>query len=131
LGIVDSLKYLRRGGRVNTITWLLGSLLSVKPILRIEDGLLVSHGRVRGSDHALEVLQNVIRKATETRVLETIMLGHSHDPEKGKILKDYFLDLPNAPQDVLLAEIGPVCGTHLGPGALGIAWFGNYQKEWL
>ena len=76
LGIVDSLKYLRRGGGVNTITWLLGSLLSVKPILRIEDGLLASHGRVRGSDHALEVLQKVIRKATETRILDTIMLGH-------------------------------------------------------
>ena len=59
------------------------------------------------------------------------MLGHSHDPEKGKVLMDYFLDLPNAPQEILLTEIGPVCGTHLGPGALGVAWFGDYQKEWL
>ena len=131
LGVVDSLKYLRRGGRINTITWLLGSLLSVKPILRIEDGLLVSHGRVRGSEHALEVLQKVIRKATSTRILDTIMLGHSNDPEKGKILLDYINDLPNAPNEIILAEIGPVVGSHLGPGAIGLAWFGEYQKDWL
>ncbi len=131
LGIVDSLKYLRRGGRINTITWLLGSLLSVKPILRIEDGLLASHGRVLGSEHAFEVLQTVIRKATETRILDTIILGHSNALEKGNLLLDYLSELPNAPRDVVLAEIGPVCGTHLGPGALGVAWFGEYQKEWL
>ena len=131
LGVVDSLKYLRRGGRINTITWLLGSLLSVKPILRIEDGLLASYGRVRGSDHALKVLQTVIRKATETRILDTIMLGHSNDSEKGKVLLDYISELPNAPQDVVLAEIGPVCGAHLGSGTLGIAWFGEFQKEWI
>jgi len=131
LGVVDSLKYLRRGGRINTITWLLGSLLSVKPIIRIEDGLLASHGRVRGSNHTLKVLQTVIRKATKTRILDTMMLGHSNDSEKGKILLDYISELPNAPRDVILAEIGPVCGAHLGPGTLGIAWFGEYQKEWI
>jgi DegV family protein with EDD domain len=131
LGVIDSLKYLRRGGRINTITWLLGSLLSVKPILRIEEGLLISHGRVRGSDHAIEILQKIIRKAIKTRILDTMMIGYSHDSEKGKILKDYFLELPNAPQDVILAEIGPVCGAHLGPGAIGIAWFGDYHKKWL
>ncbi|NHJ83882.1 MAG: DegV family protein [Asgard group archaeon] len=129
-GIVNTLKYLKKGGRINTISWLVGSILSIKPIIRIEDGLLASPGKVRGADEAIKLLKKICRKIVNERMTDTIFVGHSHAYEKGKALYDYLVDLPNSPTDVILAEIGPIVGSHVGIGALGIAWVGKYVKRW-
>ena len=131
LGVADTLKYLKRSGRISSITWLLGSLLSVKPLIQVEDGLITSPGKVRGTEHALETLQKVGRQVIANNSIETIICGHSFDLERGKKLVDFFKELPNAPSEIILAEVGPVIGSHIGPRALGFAWIGDFKKEWL
>ena len=129
--VVDSLKYLKRGGRISSITWLLGSLLSVKPIIQIEDGLIVSPGKVRGTEHAMELIKKVGEQVIRNNSIETLFCGYSFDKERGKELLDYFSDLANAPEELILAEVGPIVGSHVGPGAIGLSWIGDFKKEWM
>ncbi|NHJ31574.1 MAG: DegV family protein [Asgard group archaeon] len=131
LGVVDTLRYLKRSGRISTISWLIGSVLSIKPIVRIEDGLIKSPGKVRGKEHALEILKSVADKIVANKKSDTIVVGHSHDLERALEFEKLVKELPNAPTDVLIGEIGPVVGTHLGPGAIGFAWIGDYKDEWI
>lgn len=130
-GVVDSLKYLKKGGRINTISWLIGSLLSVKPFIHLEDGLIVSPGKVRGRENVLDVLKKVTTKALDSRILNTFVVGHSNDLARAQELKDFVLELPNTPDEILTLEIGSVVGTHAGPNALGISWVGDFDKKWL
>lgn len=131
LGIVATLQNLKRSGRIGTISWLLGSMLSVKLLLQIEEGLIVSPGKVRNLDHGMSVLQKTGRFASEHRETDTIFCGHSRNPEMGKELLDFFKDLPNPATEIIFGEIGPSMGTHIGPGAFGFAWIGKYDKDWL
>ncbi|HUT80171.1 MAG TPA: DegV family protein [Candidatus Bathyarchaeia archaeon] len=129
--IVDSLKYLKKGGRINTIRWLFGSLLSVKPFIHIENGLLSSPGKVRGRQNALDILKKVAVKALNERKLDTFIIGHANDLIRAQELKDLILELSNTPSEILLLEIGPVVGSHTGPKAIGISWLGEFDKKWL
>ena len=131
IGVVDSLKYLKKGGRISTISWLVGSLLSVKPIIHIENGVLDSPGKVVGKTHAVELLKKLVKKALEKLMINTIIVGHSDDLAKAKSLVDYIHDLPNPPEEIITCEIGPVVGSHVGPGAIGISWIGEYNAKWL
>ncbi|MHA1211691.1 MAG: DegV family protein [Candidatus Heimdallarchaeota archaeon] len=131
IGFVDSLKHLRKGGRVGTIAWLLGSLLSYKPLIHFKDGVLDSPGKVRGKEQVINVLGNFAKKFVETRKSETVIVGHANDLENAKVLADILDDLPDPPEEIQIHEIGSVIGTHTGPGALGYAWIGDFQKQWL
>lgn len=131
IGAVDTLKYLKKSGRISTISWLIGSVLSIKPIIRIEDGLIKSPGKVRGKEHALEILENVVQKIVANKKSDSIIVGHSHDLERALEFERLIKELPDAPTDILIGEIGPVVGTHLGPGAIGFAWIGDYEDEWI
>lgn len=129
--VIDSLKYLKKGGRISTIRWLLGSLLSIKPFIHIEDGLLVSPGKIRGKENALDLLEKVSVKALEERIHDSFIIGHANDLARANELKDYVCNLPDAPKEVLVFEIGPVVGSHTGPKALGISWLGKFSKKWF
>ncbi len=131
VGVVDTLKYLKRSGRISTISWLIGSVLSIKPIVHIEDGLIKSPGKVRGKEHALEILESVAQKIVATKKSDSIIVGHSHDLESALQFEKIIKELPNPPTDILIGEIGPIVGTHLGPGAIGFAWIGDFNEEWL
>lgn len=131
LGVIATLKNLKRSGRIGTISWLVGSLLSVKPLLQLEDGLIVSPGKVRNLDHGMSLLQITGRFASEHREVDTLFCAHARNPERGKELVDFFKDLPNPASEIICGEIGPSMGTHIGPGAFGFAWIGKYDKEWL
>lgn len=131
IGIVDTLKYLKKSGRVSTISWLIGSVLSIKPIIRIEDGLIKSPGKVRGKVHAIEILEDVAQKIVANKKSDSIIVGHSHDLERALEFEKLIKELPDAPTDILVGEIGPVVGTHLGPGAIGFAWIGDFAEEWI
>lgn len=131
LGMVATLKNLKRSGRIGTVSWLLGSLLSVKPLIQIEDGLIISPDKVHNSNHGMTILQKIGRLASDHREVDTIFCGHSRNLEQGKELLDFFKDLPNPASEFIFGEIGPSMGTHIGPGAFGFAWIGKYDKEWL
>lgn len=112
--IPDTLEYLKRGGRIGSAKALLSSVLKIKPILTVEDGKTHVLGKVRTRKKAIESLIQIY-KETEGNITNTF-LHHidciSDAEDLSKKLNGDFEAVP----------IGPVIGTHVGPGAIGIAY---------
>lgn len=128
---VDSLEYLRRGGRIGTATALLGSALAVKPLLTLADGRVVLHERVRTSARAIARLQEL---AVETALAdggETALAGGGEAVDGVVVSVAQLASAERAEAlaaglaerlglEVPVGEIGAVLGAHLGPGALAV-----------
>ncbi len=114
--VVDTLEYLQRGGRIGRANAFLGSILSVKPILTLEDGEVRPMERVRTRSKAVERLYEW---AASFKDVAEIAVMHATTPADAKTLADrlaaVFPDIT-----IHLASIGPVIGTHIGPGAMGV-----------
>jgi len=113
---LDTLEYLKKGGRIGGARALLGSMLSIKPIIAVVDGAVEEAGKVRTRSKAL---QFVIDRIPEGNV-ESMCVLHSAPPDL-----DHFIELvqPKVPgAEMIVGHIGPVVGVHVGPGALGITW---------
>jgi DegV family protein with EDD domain len=120
---VDTLDYLVRGGRVGKAAGLAGQLLSVKPVLTITDGEVTPLKRVRGRTKALAALADIFEESTRDH--PTLHVGVAHaDAERD--VEDLSTRIrakrPRASFD-LVTVLGPVIGTHGGPGTLGLFWY--------
>ena len=120
---VGTLEYLQKGGRVGKAQALAGSLLNVKPILSVADGVIEPIGKVRGRQKALEEFARIFTAETTDRPGLRLAIAHANAPEWVEVLTD--LAARTRPQAELeLVEIlGAVVGTHAGPGAVGFFWF--------
>ncbi|MBN1487157.1 MAG: DegV family protein [Anaerolineae bacterium] len=117
-GVLDSLEYLRRGGRVNWATAWLGDLLHIKPLIAFESGEARLIGRVRTHRRAL---QGLAKRMSEKSSFERIAFLHSCVDttvvdQFRDLLRDY---LPPGPKPVV--QVTPVFATHTGPGGVGVA----------
>ena len=120
---VDTLDYLVRGGRVGKAAGLAGQLLNVKPILSIRDGEVVPLKRVRGRAKALGEFARLFAEATEDGPALRLGVAHADASADAEELVRRLRELrPGASMD-FVAELGPVIGTHGGPGTLGLFWF--------
>ena len=122
---VDTLEYLVRGGRIGKAAGLAGQLLSVKPILAFDDGEVAPLKRVRGRSKALGELEGIFRDSTEGQDDANLHVGvgHAEANEDCDDLVRRVKDVrPNASLDIV-TTLGPVIGTHGGPGTLGLFWF--------
>jgi DegV family protein with EDD domain len=122
---VDTLEYLVRGGRVGKAAGLAGQLLSVKPILAFDDGEVAPLKRVRGRSKALGELEKIFRDSTEGQDDLNLHVGVGHaEAEKDcdELVRRLQGARPNASLDIV-TTLGPVIGTHGGPGTLGLFWF--------
>jgi DegV family protein with EDD domain len=128
---VDTLEYLVRGGRIGKAAGLAGQLLSVKPILAFDDGEVAPLKRVRGRAKALAELEEIFRRSTEGQESSDLHLGVGHAEAPGDcdalVLKMRTVR-PSASVDIVTA-LGPVIGTHGGPGTLGLFWFWDPLSE--
>ena len=125
---VDTLEYLVRGGRIGKAAGLAGQLLSVKPILAFDDGEVAPLKRVRGRAKALAELEEIFRDATEGQDSPELHVGvgHAEAPEDCEALVQRVQAArPSSSMDIV-TELGPVIGTHGGPGTLGLFWY--YDK---
>jgi DegV family protein with EDD domain len=114
---LETLEFLRRSGRVNGLVSGIGNLLSVKPLLKMQDGVATSE-RVRTEKRAF---QRVIELVSELRPLENLALVHTNAGEKADALWQQARHLfPNI-SNPLSVDVTPVLGAHLGPGAVGFA----------
>jgi DegV family protein with EDD domain len=113
---LDTLEFLRRSGRLSRFQWGLGSILRLKPILKMHDGQAEME-RVRTRSRSLE---RVVELATELGPLEEIALVHTHAPEEAEALRQRASHLFPAGEDPMRAEVTPVIGSHIGPGAVGV-----------
>jgi DegV family protein with EDD domain len=122
---VDTLEYLVRGGRIGKAAGLAGQLLSVKPILAFDDGEVAPLKRVRGRSKALGELEEIFRNSTEGQDDPNLHVGVVHAEAKedcDELVRRVKRVRPNASFDIV-TTLGPVIGTHGGPGTLGLFWF--------
>ena len=117
-----TLEYLKRGGRIGKAQALAGSLLNVKPILALRDGVVEPIGRVRGRQKALEEFARLFTEQSEDRAGLRVAIAHANAPEWVDVLTDLVAKRrPKATID-LVEQLGAVVGTHAGPGAVGFFW---------
>jgi DegV family protein with EDD domain len=118
VAMADTLEYAAKGGRIGKAQYYLGSLLQIKPILQIKDGELHPVERPRTRRKAMRRLVELVR---EHKRLDRLAITHALSGENAQQLADELRPL-TAGQEVLISPIGPVIGTHTGPGALGIGY---------
>jgi DegV family protein with EDD domain len=120
---VDTLDYLVRGGRVGKAAGFAGQLLSVKPILTFEDGEVAPLKRIRGRTKALAELARIFAEATRDDPSLHVGVAHADAARDAEDLVARIRALrPHASLD-LTTVLGPVIGTHGGPGTIGLFWY--------
>jgi DegV family protein with EDD domain len=116
LAALDTLEYLRKGGRIGGAKAMLGSMLSIKPIVTVVDGSVDEAGKVRTRSKALRFIVDRIPEGG----IEQIAVLHAGAPDLEEFLE---LVRPRvAGAEVVVGHIGPVIGVHTGPRVLGVAW---------
>lgn len=119
--VLDTLEFLHRGGRVGGAKRFVGTLLNVKPILTVEDGLIVPLDSVRTQKKALEAIVNIIEEKTKGHKNIHLASLHANNPETAQFILDEAAERLS-PVENVFAELSPVLGTHAGPGAVGLAY---------
>ena len=113
---LDTLEYLKKGGRIGGARAMLGSMLSIKPIITVINGAVEEAGKVRTRSKAL---QFILDKLPEGNV-ETISVLHAAPPDLDAFIERVQSKVPGA--EMIIGRIGPVIGVHVGPGAIGLTW---------
>ncbi|MGW0586708.1 DegV family protein [Streptosporangium sp. NPDC002607] len=116
---VDTLEYLRRGGRIGAAATLLGSALMIKPILHIRDGAIVPLEKVRTASRAIARLEDLAVEAAGTAPVE-VAVQHLGAAARAEALAARLPRRIPALVEVTVVEVGSVIGAHVGPGMLGI-----------
>jgi len=115
--LFDTLKYLAKGGRIGKAKALLGSILSVRPLLTVRDGELVPSGQVRTRPKGTDRLLDFVKNATEIQDLAVL---HSTTPDEAQALLERTSSIFSK-ERTILARLGPALGVHGGPSILAIA----------
>jgi DegV family protein with EDD domain len=116
---VDTLEHLRRGGRIGAAQALLGTALSVKPILHVADGRIVPLEKVRTASKGMARLAALAVAAAGDSPVD-VAIHHLATPDRAATLADELPErLPNL-RDLHVSEVGAVVGAHVGPGLLGV-----------
>lgn len=125
LAMVNTLEYLKRGGRISKSVAFAGELLSIKPVIAIRDGEVAIIGKARGSRAANNLLVKEIESAGGVDFFKPVMLGYTGLSDA--MLQKYIRDSASLWQDNIeelrTTIVGSVIGTHAGPGAVAVAFF--------
>ncbi|MBQ2301854.1 MAG: DegV family protein [Oscillospiraceae bacterium] len=125
VALIDTLEYLKKGGRLSKTAAFAGSLLNIKPVVSVEDGEINVLGKARGSKQGNNFLIKEIEKAGGVDFSMPLLLGYTgHDPymlEKYK--EDSRFIWEGKVENLRETCIGSVIGTHVGPGAIAVAFF--------
>ena len=122
---VNDLFFLKRGGRVSAATAVVGSMLSIKPLLHVDDeGHLISIGKARGRKASIDGLFKAMENTAIAPETQTVFISHGDCEDEAMILADMIRE-KLGPVDVKLGCIGPVIGAHSGPGTIALFFLGN------
>jgi len=117
--IVDTLEFLQKGGRIGRAAAVIGSLLNIKPILTLDPaGYVTAFDKVRGTKKALNRVLETFQEYAQGKPVKAVVLHSAVPDQAAEILERIKQEFPVA--DSHLKEIGPVIGTHTGPGLLCI-----------
>jgi DegV family protein with EDD domain len=127
VGVLDTLDYLKKGGRIGGAKALVGTLLKIKPILTFEGGEVKVLAKVRTMPRAIDYMLRFIEKRTEGSTSLHGSIRHAHAPEVARLLEKELRARFNW-AELDFFELGPVFGTHLGPGTAGLGFYGD--RDW-
>ncbi|KAB3532916.1 DegV family protein [Alkaliphilus pronyensis] len=119
---VDTLEFLKRGGRLNPMKAVIGGLLNIKPILTVNDGLVEPLDKVRGSKKVFAKMIELAKNRGGDFSDKTVAIAHANNIEAFNKLKDQ-VEKELKPKEVVLTEVGCTIGTHGGPGTLGMFYY--------
>ena len=127
VALVDTLEYLKRGGRVSKTVALAGTMLNIKPVLAVTGGEIRMLGKARGSKMGNNLLVEEINKAGGMDFTKPVLLGYSgiSDALLLKYIEDSRHIWEGNLDEVRYTTVGSVIGTHAGPGAVVVAFFKN------
>ncbi len=121
LAAVDTLKYLKMGGRLSTITAVMGGILGISPVIAIIDGKVEAIGKAKGRKAAFQLMANRIKELPADNRYP-ISFGHSDAPQGLSEAQAFFQDVAVGNGRTIAVNIGAIVGTHVGPGAVGVAY---------
>lgn len=121
---VDTLEYLKKGGRLNPMKATIATMLNIKPILTVEEGLVESLDKVRGSKKVIGKMIELAKARGENFEGKTVGISHAISLEALEMLREHVKKELN-PKEIVVSEIGCTIGTHAGPGTLALF----YVKE--
>ncbi len=124
IALLDTLEYLKKGGRISGAEALAGGLLSIKPVVAMEDGVIVTLGKARGSKNGQNLLRQYILKYGVDYTKDCVL---AYTGLTDELLKKYMEDsqeiLGRFECKIPICTIGSTIGTHVGPGAIAVAFF--------
>lgn len=125
IALLDTLEYLKRGGRISSTTALVGGLLSVKPVVAVEEGEVVVLGKARGSKNGNSLLVQEINKTAGVDFSRPYRLGYTglSDALLRKYIEDSRQLWQGHTDSLPISTVGGTIGTHVGPGAIAVAFF--------
>lgn len=122
---VDDLNHLKRGGRVSALSATIGTALNIKPVLHVDnEGRLIAMEKVRGRKKSIvELLHHMVKTCINPEE-QTVFIGHGDTKEDAEFLADLIREkLPV--KEIIITYVGPVVGTHSGPGTIALFFFGT------
>ncbi len=117
----ETLYYLKKGGRIGTASALLGTVLQIKPILTVTDGMTTIFEKVRTKKRAVERIVEFFLEEIKEKGLGQVVVHHINCESEGRELADYIKSKTN--KEVPVYSIGPIIGLHVGPGTIGLAYY--------
>ena len=124
---VDDLHFLKRGGRISSATAVLGTMLSIKPVMHVDDeGHLTKVGTARGRNASLKALVDHMAETAIDPAGQTVVISHGDcEEDANKVAED--VKRRFGVQTVVLNNVGPVIGAHSGPGTVALFFLGRHR----
>jgi DegV family protein with EDD domain len=122
--VVDDLKYLKRGGRISGLQAAVGTLLNFKPILKLsDDGKIVNTTKVNGRTKAItHIVEGIKNRGSDLDKYPIVIIHADCEPDALKLKERLIAELNNPNLEIWIQPIGPVIGTHAGPGTLALVY---------
>ncbi|WP_058269927.1 DegV family protein [Olsenella massiliensis] len=127
VALLDTLEYLRRGGRISNVAGALGTMLAIKPVISIVDGTVQVLGKARGSKNGRNLLSQLVTSAGGIDFSLPVCMGYAGLGSEllDKYVRDGAETLQGHEDQIPRVSCGATIGTHTGPGTIIIAFFGN------
>ena len=122
---VNDLFHLKRGGRISATTAVMGSMLSIKPMIHVDDeGRLINIGKARGRGASLKALVDTMEKTVIDPANQTVFISHGDCLEDAQAVADMIKERMGV-KEVMINHIGPVIGAHAGPGTVALFYIAS------
>ncbi|MBO8158655.1 MAG: DegV family protein [Thermosyntropha sp.] len=120
--VIETLEYLRRGGRIGRVASMIGQFLHIKPIISVdEEGKYFTYAKAKGRKKSIEKLAEIVEETVQTKKINLAVM-HGGAREEFEKLVERLSKLPNI-QEFICSDISPSLGVHTGPGLLGVSFY--------